>query len=298
MDPGRDEQRQVEREEAILAKWDAQRAKARAGLEQELGKTPRTWLAWLLDRVAYGPPASTLPRDECSWLWEGLRQVVSDATAGRWRPERPDRDVKARFTSQDADRAPWSKLPPARQLLLKYGREVGLDVTVNLSRLSDRAVQALEDTQRSLERVAHWTAKGFPYPYEVAARAQVFLQPDRPGSKRLGRLVEIHEGPMPGLAVVAFLELARRKELARRLRLCPYREQGGNTPCGRVFVATRAQKYCDGHRAVAKQDRDRRAQAKARRRRMQNVPANVPASTRKQPKTSQRQPTKKRKTPR
>lgn len=46
-----------------------------------------------------------------------------------------------------------------------------------------------------------------------------------------------------------------------RLRLCPYRRVRSARECGRAFVAVKRQKWCPGHKAVARQERDRRAQA-------------------------------------
>ena len=81
---------------------------------------------------------------------------------------------------------------------------------------------------------------------------------------------------------------------AQRLRACP------TSGCGRIFLASRRQKYCTIEHAqgaawsayIARQGGTR---AKGE---TQNVPANVPASTRKGTRSASRHPTRKTKTPR
>jgi len=84
---------------------------------------------------------------------------------------------------------------------------------------------------------------------------------------------------------------------AHRLRPCPTRG------CGRIFLASRRQKYCSTAHArdaawnayIARQG-GTRAKGGWQDVSAQNVPGNVPASTRKPPKTSLRQPSRKEKT--
>jgi len=123
----------------------------------------------------------------------------------------------------------------------------------------------------------------------------------RPGGRWPARIARASDAPGELALVLAAADLLDLVGAERLLR-CPFGPAEHAEPCRKVFLATRRQRYCS-------QDHSRRAAWMAWLERQggsrakpsaagENVPVNVPATTRNQPKPTPRQPRAKRKTPR
>ena len=77
-----------------------------------VGETPREQLAWVLDGVVHGRDVAELTYPARAGLWASLAHLIESVTEGRWRIGRPDPEPIEQYTSRDADRAPWGRLPP------------------------------------------------------------------------------------------------------------------------------------------------------------------------------------------
>ena len=123
----------------------------------------------------------------------------------------------------------------------------------------------------------------------------------RPAGRWPGRIARASDVPGELALVLAAADLLDLVGAERLLR-CPFGPAEHAEPCRKVFLATRRQRYCSkdhSQRAAWMAWLERQGGSRAKISTAgENVPANVPATTRNQPHSAPRQPRAKRKTPR
>lgn len=255
-----------------------QQARGRA-IRAWVGAAAREQLAWVLDGVVYGRDVAELTYPARAGLWACLAHLVESVTEGRWRIGRPDPEPIEQYTSHDADRAPWRKLPPDARALLEFGRDLTSPMSYGVVRLSPSAVKELTEAQEAARKVVQtlygparpvgdtrfvtndfsWTPKASTL--NVARKYTMAKRTAGAPSQRKASLDQWWQGHLADAVTVTTITLL---DLAGdRLRACSWTE-GKGSACGHLFVATKGQKWCLPHQGAAERERNRRAQAALR----------------------------------
>jgi hypothetical protein len=233
------------------AVWDRETERQRAALQalrQALGTTPREWLTWLLDNVAYTPDVRTQPAADQSFLAHVLPMVISDATRHDWVADDLERETVRRYSSRDAERGPWSQLAVRGRILLEDFRRSKAEAVIQVTRLAKAAIDALAEAQRGVRDTVEALARDRLFVRPITARLRVARRPPfsphaHPPlyrAERTGQVSMMWQASLPDATVVATLSLLNQIPTSL-LRRCPYSppdRQGRE--CGRVFVGIRS----------------------------------------------------------
>jgi len=221
-------------------------AATRRRLSGILADTPRGRLRWLIENFVHIDLAR-LREDPTRGLWHRLVMQVEEITDGRWTVETTESDTQVlNWEPEEPER---TRRKRARKPLI----------------YQDTSAEELREAQQRLREVLDQIVEGRTISESARVR---FLMAG--GSHVL-------VAPLADAILAAILVLLEKVPQSR-LRRCAYSAEGG-PECGRLFVATKGQKYCSfpfpvrggsghvrtiTHRTAARLDLVRASQARHR----------------------------------
>jgi hypothetical protein len=208
---------------------------------RELGSTPRARLGWLLGRFL---AADLSVATAAAWAdWKRLCEAYSWLGELAWVPA-SQRGRRWTYVTRRSRRA-IARLSPEDQALLADVDNVSIAISTATATQQDRREILL--AQRVLQGLFEALVRGALHRVPLG-RVDVWFSPahvEGPTDSR--SMVPRFAGSLVARMTLATLDYVKAVGPGR-IRRCPYAADASATPCGRLFLAVRRQRYCSlGH---------------------------------------------------